>query len=60
MEVNVASAISMIADTDVAVESSHLIRAQVLADAATSVMMLTAGLTEGLPGACPGVSATGL
>lgn len=48
-EVNVASAISMIGDTDVALEASHLIRSQILADAATSVMMLTVG-RQGLIG----------
>jgi flagellin len=47
MEENLASALSTIVDTDVAMESSRLVRSQILVDAAVSALMV-AGQRRGL------------
>jgi flagellin len=49
MEVSLSSALSMIRDTDVAAETSQLVRSQILVDAATATLML-AGKRGGLFG----------
>lgn len=49
MEVNLSSALSQIADTDVAAETSRMVQSQILVQAATSSLML-AGQSRGLIG----------
>ena len=51
MEINLTNAMSQILDTDVAAESSNLMRAQILVEAATSSIMLASqnrGMIRGL------------
>jgi len=53
MDENISSAVSNIFDTDVAAETSRLVQAQILADAATSTLMIV-GRQRGMVGALLG------